>query len=209
VYVVNPVEDRADMLTDIRAGKEAAERVLDELAEIPQEPNSDLLSPATMDKYFNYYFFDRRKEMDYPVTAGEVGRDDNLLNMLAENRVAVQMRKTPPSIFLRQSFMAAARAFRAIEAPTHGVIVPYGVVGKALIGELCSSFQPDKQVGLLKQAQQFTVNVFPQVMQRLQQVGAAHEVQEGTSILYLDSRYYHDDFGLTETASGPMEVLNV
>jgi CRISPR-associated endonuclease/helicase Cas3 len=206
VHVVNPSEDKAEMLRDIRAGKEAAEHVLDELARNSQLRASDLLSPSVMAKYFQYYFFDRAKEMDYPVAASEVGRNDTLLNMLAENSLAV--RGTPPPIYLRQSFMAAQRAFKAINAPTQGVIVPHSDAGKAVINGLSSSFDPEKDIGLLKQAQQFTVNVFPQVLERLQKAGAVHEVQEGTGILYLDSRYYHDEFGLTETPSGLMETLN-
>lgn len=209
VHVVNPAEDKADMLKDIRTGKEVAERILEELAESSPVSPIDLLNPAVMATYFQYYFFDRGREMDYPVAAKEVGRDDNLLNMLAENGMAVQIRKTPPSIFLRQSFMAAARAFKVINAPTQGIIVPYTDVGKATINDLCSAFEPQKQFELLKRAQQFAVNVFPQMLQRLQEVYAVHEVQEGTDILYVDSRYYHDDFGLTEEPSNPMEVLNV
>lgn len=206
VHVVNPSEDKGEMLRDIRTGKEAAERVLDELARSSQPGASDLLSPSVMVKYFQYYFFDRAKEMDYPVAASEAGRNDTLLNMLAENSLAVA--REPPSMYLRQSFMAAQRAFKAIDAPTQGVIVPHSDAGKAVICGLSSSFDPEKDIGLLKEAQQFTVNVFPQVLQRLQQAGAVHEVQEGTGILYVESRYYHEDFGLTETPSGLMETLN-
>ncbi len=206
VHVVNPSEDMAEILRDIRAGKEAAERVLDELARNSQLGANELLSPSVMSKYFQYYFFDRAREMDYPVAASEVGRNDTLLNMLAENSMAVGRR--PPPIYLRQSFMAAQRAFKAINAPTQGVIVPHSDVSKAVINGLSSSSGPEKDFDLLKQAQQFTVNVFPQVLERLQNAGAVHEVQAGTGILYLDSRYYHDEFGLTESPSGLMETLN-
>lgn len=206
VHVVNPSEDKADVLRDIRAGKEAAERVLDELAGNSQPGASDLLNPSIMAKYFQYYFFDRAKEMDYPVAASVVGRNDTLLNMLAENALAVG--QTSPPIYLRQSFTTAAKAFKAIDAPTQGVIVPYSDGGKAVISGLSASSDPEKDIGLLKAAQQFTVNVFPQVLERLQKADAVHEVQEGTGILYLDSRYYHDEFGLTETPSGLMETLN-
>ena len=137
------------MLKDIRAGKEAAERVLDELAGNSQRGASDLLSPSVMAKYFQYYFFDRAKEMDYPVAASEVGRNDTLLNMLAENSLAVG--GTPPPIYLRQSFMTAAKAFKAINAPTQGVIVPYSAGGQAVISGLSSAFDPEKDIGLLKQ----------------------------------------------------------
>ena len=61
---------------------------------------------------------------------------------------------------------------------------------------------------MLRRAQQFTVNVFPNVLERLIQADAVREIQEGTGILYLDYRYYSDEFGLSETPQKNMEVLN-
>jgi CRISPR-associated endonuclease/helicase Cas3 len=61
----------------------------------------------------------------------------------------------------------------------------------------------------LRKAQQYTVNVFPQELQLLRDAHAVHEVQEGTDILYLDARYYSQEFGLSLTPTGDMEVLYV
>ena len=61
---------------------------------------------------------------------------------------------------------------------------------------------------MLRRSQQFTVNVFPNVLKRLTAAGAVQEIQEGTGILYLDSRYYSDEFVLSETPVKNMEVLN-
>jgi CRISPR-associated endonuclease/helicase Cas3 len=127
--------------------------------------------------------------------------------MFSENIMAVEAGRQAPPNYLRQSFMAAAEAFKSIDAPTQGVIVPY-VEGKTLISELCAAFDVEKQFDLLKRAQQFTVNVFPQTMQRLQKENALNEVQEGTGILYLDSRYYDPEFGLSEKPVNLMEMLN-
>lgn len=150
--------------------------------------------------------------MTYPVAAAQIGHDDTLLNLLSDNAFAVsdykRTKREVPPIYLRQSFMTAARAFKAIDAPTRGVIVPYGDAGKALINTLCSAYLPDKEFDLLRQAQQFSVNVFPNVLEKLTKAGVAREVQEGTGILYLtDSRYYNPEFGLSETPEGKMEVL--
>lgn len=53
-----------------------------------------------------------------------------------------------------QSFMSAANAFKAIDAPTQAVIVPYGE-GKNIIAELCALALENKPRyrELLKQAQ--------------------------------------------------------
>jgi hypothetical protein len=67
---------------------------------------------------------------------------------------------------------------------------------RAVINELCAAYELQKQFKLLKRAQQFTVNVFPNVLERLQRDHAVHAVQEGTGVLYLEGRWYSDEFGL-------------
>ena len=150
--------------------------------------------------------------MDYPLSAKSIGHDDTLLNLLSGNTLAVSehggRNGQAPNIYLRQSFMAAAKAFKAIDAPTRGVIVQYGKEGQSIVADLCGAYLPDKEHDMLRRSQQFTVNVFPNVLKRLTAAGAVQEIQEGTGILYLDSRYYSDEFGLSETPVKNMEVLN-
>jgi CRISPR-associated endonuclease/helicase Cas3 len=199
------------MLKDISRGKDITARLLDEYEKQPDRFGNDLLGPDSIGWYFNYYFFERRGDMDYPVPFGTLGHDDTLLNLLSVNPNAIEeFRRShgaSPNMYLRQSFMAAAKAFKSIDAPTRGVIVPYGEEGKGLISELCAAFAIEKQFGLLRKAQQYTVNVFPHELQRLREAHAVHEVQDGTDILYLDARFYSEEFGLSLTPSGNMEVL--
>ena len=199
------------MLVDIACGQRVTERILDEFEKDPARFDNDLLGPTAIACYFNYYFAERRGEMDYPVSSKVLGHDDTLLNLLAGNaNAAEEFRRchgTPFSLYLRQSFMAAAKAFKSIDAPTRGVIVPYGSAGKKLIGELCGAFEVEKQFKLLRRAQQYTVNVFPHQLEKLQKENALHEIQDGVDILYLaDARYYNEDFGLSLTPEGKMEV---
>jgi CRISPR-associated endonuclease/helicase Cas3 len=213
VHVINPSDENVDMLKDIQCGKDVTERLLSEVDEGAQDFNGDLLGPDAMARYFDYYFFARRDEMEYPVSARTIGREDTLLNLLSINATALgefgRTHGVAPNIYLRQSFMSAAKAFRAIDAPTRGVIVPYGKEGKKLISELCAAFEVDKQYKLLRKAQQYTVNVFPHILKRLQEQQAVRPIQEGVDILYLDARYYSQDFGLGLTPTGEMEVLYV
>jgi CRISPR-associated endonuclease/helicase Cas3 len=208
VHVLNLTGDLPKTLPDIRAAQEAAQRVLDEHASTGADRTVDLWNPKLTEEYFHYYFFGRRMEMDYPVKSDQGERDDNLLNMLAENKLAVHACPVPPPIYLRQSFMTAARAFQAIDANTQGVIVPYAVEGKAIISELCSAHELEKQFTLLKRAQRFTVNVFPNVLERLRRLRAVYEAQEGTGILCLHERYYSRQFGLNDEGTEEMEVKN-
>ncbi len=202
VHVVNLRDENLDMLLDIRVGRDKAERVFDDFAKAPERFGNDLLNPKAMEWYYENYFFARRDEMSYPVSRHRIGRDDDLLNLLANNKLAVSeygnRHGSKPDIYLRQAFMTAAKAFEAIDAPTQGVIVPYGDAGRELIADLCAAFKVEKQYNLLKRAQQFSVNVFPNVLKRLKEKDAVLPVQEGTRILYLDERYYNETFGLSE-----------
>jgi len=182
--------------------------VLDESAGTREDRTVDLSKPEVIEQYYRYYFFERRKEMDYPVGPERAERDDSLLNMLAENKLAVEGCRPRPPVFLRQAFMTAAKAFQAIDASTQGVVVPYTSEGTAAISELCSAHEPEKQFALLKRAQRFTVNVFPNVLEKLQRAQAVHEVQEGTGILYLEGKYYSSDFGLNVEGTEEMEFQN-
>ena len=66
----------------------------------------------------------------------------------------------------------------------------------------------EKQIDLLRRAQQFTVNVFPNDLKELLDQGALRPIQKDIDILYLDTRYYYNDFGLGLIAK-PMEACCV
>src|ERR1019366_7949942 len=188
VHVINFKGELPKALGEIRAAQEAVQRVLDENPGSGKDRTLDLSDSKLIERYFRYYFFDRRKEMDYPVSPDQAEREDTLLNMLAENKWAVNGRSSPPPVYLRQAFKTAAEAFQSIDANTRGVIVPYMRRGKTVIAELSAAYELEKQFPLLKRAQQFSVNVLPYVLERLEKARAVCEAQEGTGILCLDER---------------------
>jgi CRISPR-associated endonuclease/helicase Cas3 len=208
VWIVNPSQESLKHLEDIRAGKAAAIRVLGEFADCPISMD-DLLSPKTMETYFTYYFFDRKHLMGYPV---QLERDDTLLNMLSLNTFAVEeykrIHRSAPDTVWRQSFKTAARAFKAIEAATRGVIVPYGREGQELIGSLSGATDPAEWRTLLQHAQRYSVSVFPWVLDKLRDVGAVREVQKETGILHLSPAHYSEEFGLSLEAVSDLPFLN-
>jgi CRISPR-associated endonuclease/helicase Cas3 len=211
VHVVNPTDEKVDMLEEIKVGQDDFARFMRDYAGSPQEFANNPLSDAAMKRYFTYYFFNRSTAMAYPVEPPRFDRTDTLLEVLSHNGKALEeharIHKTKPDLLLRQSFMSAAKAFRAIDSPAQGVIVPYGDEGKSLINELCAAFDPTKAFDLLRRAQQYSVNVFPHVLRRLQDANAVTEVQEGTGVLYLNKQYYDNNTGLSEVAVNKQETL--
>lgn len=208
VFVINPAKETIDSLIDIKEGKEVSERILREMKQADSGIPNEVIHPATMDRYFQYYFFRRATEMSYPV---DIGRNDNLLEMLSTNSLSVgeyeRINGKQPDIYFRQSFRAAGDAFKAIDAPTQGIVIPYSTKGKKIVADLFSKFAVEQQFVLLKKAQRYTVNVFPNIIKKLQEENALKEVPE-IGVLVLKAEYYHKDFGLSTEQVNEMEFLN-
>lgn len=197
VYVVNPDKENTQRLQDIEVGKDQAARVLDESFE-------DFLAPEAIEQYFRYYFFDQQKEMAYKCQDSE-GKGTTLLELLSTHSSNPCNKNRPREAsnhyfpLLQQAFMEAGRIFKAIDAPTQSVIVPFDR-GEQLINELCAiakEFDLGRYYQLLRQAQKFSVNVFPHVWDKLVKAEAVHEIQKGEGIYYLKEEYYSSAFGLS------------
>lgn len=200
VVIVNPVDEDLTHLRDIRVGVEKAERVLDEFREKPGAFENDPLGLRAMQQYYRYYFHERQGEMSYPVGAGSiVGRDDNLFELLSLNRQSVsefkRTHRRTPSLMLRQSFHTASSAFQAIDSMTQGIIVPWGD-GGTLVERLFSAQDTFRRRRLLREAQQYSVNVFSHEFVRLQKDHAIYEAGEGIGVFCLRSGLYNDQVGL-------------
>ena len=203
VWVLNLQEqDFTQILPDIQAGKTHAERVFRDFA------GQDILQPAAMERYFEYYFYQRSDEMVYLIQNSATGSlldwlSDNALNPYSEKN----NKRSKQFPLLMQSFKSAGRAFQAIDAPTHAVIVPYGG-GAELIAKLCGEWNPQEMYHTLQKAQRYSVNVFPKVWDKLQKENALHETIEGSGIYYLKERHYNDEFGLSLDETSDMTFLN-
>lgn len=206
VFVVNPDKESTGMLKDIEIGKEKAERVL-------SENHEDMLSPQAIKQYFRYYFFDRSDDMSYRLESGKHYRSDSLLNLLSSREGCnsdFNNRKGKVPL-LRQAFMEAGRQFKAIDAPTQAVLVQYGE-GRALVAELCSvakEFDAHRYYLLLRQAQKYSVNVFPNVWSKLVDAEAVQEIQSGHGIYYLKEEFYSEEFGISNQCVGQQSFLGV
>ena len=209
VWVLNLQEPSlAKVLPDIDAGQQQAERVLREFA------GQDILQPKAMRQYFEYYFYQRSDEMAYQINKNG---SDSLLSWLSDNRYNQAasdrngklkndvLRGHNLDPLLMHSFKSAGRAFQVIDAPTRAVIVPYGE-GKGLIAQLCGEYEPKAFYGYLNQAQRFSVNVFPNVWDKLLKEAAVQQIAD-TGIYYLHTSHYIDEYGLSVDEVGLMDFL--
>lgn len=213
VWIVNPTEENLDRLKDIKIGREKAQAILDDFNDNPVSFENDRIGLEGMKSYYKRYFYERQAEMNYPVNADSpVGRTDDLFTLLSTNESSMEahqrVTKDVTAITFRQSFQSAAKAFRVIDSLTQGVIVPYGEDGNEIITELCGAYELEKQYGLIKKAQRFSVNLFPYEFRKLADNDAIREVQKGAGIFYLDKQYYSEKFGWSDNPVNDMEFLN-
>jgi CRISPR-associated endonuclease/helicase Cas3 len=210
VLIVNPANESLDKLPEIKIAQEVTKRVLREFHDDPAVFDHNLQSPKTMERYYHYYFFQRAHEMTFPVSRREFGRDDDLLTLLSTNTGSVEAYKSShkqaPPLNLRQSFMSAAKAFKAIDSPTEGVIVTYDK-GDQLIAKLSALSRFDDKSKLLKEAQRYSVNLFPNELANLKGKGRLYEAWEGCGIYCLDERNYSEEFGVSMDDVAEMKTL--
>jgi CRISPR-associated endonuclease/helicase Cas3 len=199
VHIVNPEKENIDRLEDIKEGASITGRVLREFDQAPDKYENDRIGLNAMKQYYQYYFFSRRKIMDYYLpSSSSIGREESLFNLLSLNKTATNRhyKNTNGSIpFFRQSFLTASKEFKAIDSPTRGVIVPYDEKGEKIVSELCSAFELEKQYGLLKEAQRYSINLYSHEFNALYKEGIIQEVQQESGICYLNKQYYSEETG--------------
>lgn len=210
VSIINLNGENIEKLTDIRKGRDIMRLILAERKSDPDAAVADLLAPDVMDRYFRHYFYERAMEMRYEVR-GE--RDDSLLNMLSENTYANHeyLRGKPSRpLPLRQSFASASEIFKAIDAPTRGIVVPYEE-GEDIVTQLCGDFNPSKNAPLIRRLQQYTVNVYPHTFDILAQRNALHEIKMsdgvGLGIWTLNPAHYDSKFGLSREPVSKLQTV--
>ena len=211
VDIVNLRNENLDRLPEIRIAREVTLRVLGEYKRVPADFDGDLIGPKAMRRFYEYYFYKRADEMRYPLSRGELDHDDDLLSLLSTNQQSVEaykMEHGSPALYLRQAFMTAGKHFRVIEAPTEAIIVPYDDDARRIIGGLCAGLPVEEESLLLKAAQQYCVNLFPDILRALGQKGALFQAYDESGIWCLDGRYYSGDFGVSLEPVSRAEFLN-
>ncbi len=212
VQIVNIQNENLDKLPEIRMAQDVTLRILDEYQKKPADFDNDIIGHKAMKRFYEYYFYNQAHEMSYTVPRIELRRDDNLLSLLSANQQSVEEYKRKkhesPSLYLRQSFKTAGENFHVIDAPTEAIIVPYNEEAKSIIADLSAELPVKDESKLLKAAQQYSVNLFPYMKEKLQMENALFQTYKESRIWYLDVQYYSKDFGVSLEPVSSMEFLN-
>lgn len=205
VYLWNLAEEKLSRLPDIQKGKEISMGLLSNVG----NPD-DLGNPEMIKKYFAKEEIYTQKVEKYPYKEW----NSDLVTMLSTNRecrcAAGNLRdeNNPlPDLSKRfyQSFRTAGTVFQVIDQKTKSVIVPYGQ-GKELIERLGDRHTLGEEIKLLKEAQQYSVNLFENVFNRLAGEGALVSLGE-TGVVILKDEYYDPWAGVKITPQEMKELI--
>ena len=212
VHIVK-LPDPPSALEQILKGRLVSERILGTWRrDHPTEP-FPLDDPASMTEYFRHSFFQQEKEMVYPLKPGRtITRESTMLDLLGLNRRSVHESGVTGSPIkrpvLHQSFKTASEAF-ALMDETRGIVVPYGEEGKAMIAKLAAAYDLALEWRLLREAQRYTISVYPQLFIKLAGLEAIYELQSqgrASGVFCLRSEFYNDVAGL-QMQAGAMDGL--
>ncbi|WP_198335046.1 CRISPR-associated helicase Cas3' [Psychrobacter namhaensis] len=218
VFIVKPDKESLSKLPTIKLGKEQMENNILPLLSQPKNQNKHLLDPDIMTQFFEVFYRTEHatKEMAYPVqeTNGQPSSSETVFGWLSNNTLNPAVNNDNASRLknsqfpkLWQSFMDAGRAFKAIDAPTKAVIVPYTEEGSDLITALYGTQFNDKDFyKLVRDAQQYSVNVFPYMFDKLQQEHAIEQVRD-TGIFTLSETFYDECMGLNIAGDGKLDFI--
>lgn len=201
-------------LEEVKIGQKCMERILreKETEDDYSLENLNLICPEIIRRYFLYYYQQFSKKLAYPVLNGSF----SLIDLLSDNGTAVEEykriheRHCYPLPFV-QSFKTAGEHFEVIADATAGIIVPYNF--NSIAGHLSALEKGDENFtdslkNLLCEAQQFSVNVYKNQLEKLKKENMIYEVIPDSGIYALFEEYYNPEQGLNfENFCGNAEIL--
>ncbi len=210
-YIINLRDEMLGSLKEIELGEKHTAEILNEYGRNKERFDNDLLSPAAIKRYYNYYYADPSiaKLMNYPVKIKEQNMNTDIYKMLAgavPNKIAYQD-KLGKECELTFNFMfeTAGKHFQVIDDLTTSVLVPYGK-GKKIIADLFGSKSFEEKIKNLKFVQQYSVNIYKDQMDKLIRE-KAFELSEIPGIYVLKDGYYDKKLGvITEKKMDFMDV---
>lgn len=201
------IENISHGLNDISAGAHITKTLLN------LYPHVDPLSAKIVSQYFQRYYQDRGAQLNYPETIdhqrlsllsliyGQNAESDPLINKHGVDAYEQKHGHRVYSDLLHVSApQSVTRLFDPINSNTIPILVQWGQ-GKEIVGKILSGQTPlEEHYRLLKQAQQYVVQVFgdQRTSENLVKNGVAR-FDEHTGLWIARESQYDEDFGLDTT----------
>lgn len=213
VHIINSSEEHLNNLPDILAGQIQTDRIIREFKNSPAEFEHDLLSPKSISRYYQLYFqeaegtSEKNSKLNYPIPKSTIyPSNTTLYDLLQYNKngvTAAQNKNISFTYPLKQAFSAAGKEFRVIEENSISVLAPYEK-GKDLIRKLQNTENVSRLKSILKEAQQYTINLFIDE-NKIENYGI-YPLGE-TGIFALSDFYYSETYGFSLKGNDVSELI--
>lgn len=197
VYLINLRDENVGKLKEIKAAQDVSRCIID------SGKFGDLLSPHTMEMYFEKYYLQSKNEMRYNVNDGN--SPDDLIDLLSLDTNRFVIKNIKRLKYCGQAFKTAGRKFEVIDNNTSGIIVPYDDDANALINKLCSEKDPKAFAEIARKAQKYAVNVYDNMRKKLLDIGAV--TVYGNGIMVLHDGFYDSELGITVDGVPPEALI--
>jgi len=211
VYLIKHKEEKLDKLKEIKNGAHTTETIINQVQKDATAYEGDLMSQKAMDYYFEQFYHDMNKQLDNQIKGTGYSIVNLLLNMGTDNPYVQAFvdragkREVLP-LMLTHSHLTAAEQFQVIPDLTTSVIVPYGR-GKEIIATLNGKQKISDLSRLLKQAQQYSINIYNQELSALNQQQGVVSLLDG-KVLALKENMYSKQYGLDLEGGGELAFLS-
>jgi len=209
VYIIDHAKEAISKLEEIKVGKDVSNHILAKFKKKADKYEGNLLLPKAMSEFFRYYYNKMEANLNYYVKEIDTEMTKLLMSLSQENDYVTHYRKkygTSFPLLLNGSYKTAAEYFKVIDQKTTSVLVPYKG-GKELIAQLNSRAWVQDVSKLLKQAQHYTVNLYPQELELLKRDNAIVEHLDG-KICELKENWYSDEHGVDLKGEGGMDFMS-
>ncbi|MBR6078548.1 MAG: CRISPR-associated helicase Cas3' [Treponema sp.] len=193
--------EKLGSLEELKIGQNCMERILRDYPADKKTKICNLVQLNVIESYFKYFYGSLSEELlKYSVDK----KDMTVLDMLSDNKKAVlEYRRVHNgekwNLPYMQSFKTAWENFEVIADTTTGIIVPYK---NDIAGRLCALERGEEDYGkklrkLLHEAQQYTVNVYSNQLEKLFKENMIFEVLPDSDIYALNNGFYDMEKGLS------------
>lgn len=204
-YIINLKDEDVSKLPEINLGATHCIEVLNQFEKNPESFDNELLSPKAIERYFNLYYSDTeiKKQMDYNLSSNEESIYEMLTLKSSRNTDYFEKKNKQIPISINYRFKTASKYFNVIDNNTKTIIVPFKE-GKNIITSLISSNSLKDKINLLKISQQYSVNIYENIFNKLKNENAFIPC-EIDGIYLLEKSFYDDVKGVVTDKNMPFE----
>lgn len=194
-------------LQEIAIGKDITRNIINSYKKKPERYDYSLLSERAINEYFINFYKKMETDLNYYIRSVDTNMTKLLFAQVGGNSYVTQYYRKLGKRFpleLSGSYKTAAEHFQVIEQDTIPVIVPYEE-GNELVAQLNSKERIQELRIFLRDAQQYTVDLYNSEFEELKRQGALVEHLEGM-IYELKANWYSIYYGVDLLGEGEMEL---